>query len=224
MVDRQALFASRLESFSPVPWELIPDFGLYMDQVVTFVERQCKSLFMEGERVFTPAMVNNYVKFGLVSRPVDKKYGREQLAQLLMICVLKQAASADGMKALLSPPDGMSLQAHYETFCQTEKTIFTALGEALPFPSPMTCAVQGAAYLFLCNALLAKLPEAASKPDPKHASKPVENANKDAKPAEVPEKTPDVTGDPNMQPPSEAKPTADTTTADISPIPTKTEG
>jgi len=169
MQDRQALFASRLESFSPVAWEQIPDFGLYMDQVITFVESRCKSLFMEGERVFTPAMVNNYVKFGLVDRPNGKKYGRDQLAQLMMICVLKQATSADGMKALLKPPEGISLQAHYEAFCNTEKTVFTALGEALPLPSPMNCAVQGAAYLFLCNALLAKLPEEppAPRPDPR---------------------------------------------------------
>lgn len=170
MEDRQTQFAVRLESFSPIQWELIPDFGLYMDQVITFVERQCQNLFREGERVFTPAMVNNYVKFGLVNRPLDKKYGREQLAQLMMICVLKQSASADGMKALLTPPEGVSLQKHYEHFCQTEKEVFAALGEAMPFPSPMTCAVQGAAYLFLCNALLTKLPE--PKPEPKAEPKP----------------------------------------------------
>lgn len=224
MVDRQALFASRLESFSPVPWELIPDFGLYMDQVVTFVERQCKNLFMEGERVFTPAMVNNYVKFGLVNRPIDKKYGREQLAQLLMICVLKQAASADGMKVLLSPPDGVSLQAHYETFCQTEKAIFTALGEALPFPSPMTCAVQGAAYLFLCNALLAKLPEAAPKPEPKHAPKPAESIAKDTKPADIPPKAATTAGEPAAQTPSDAMPAAAMAIMESSPAQSKTEG
>lgn len=184
MEDRQALFASRLDAFAPTPWELIPDFGLYMDQVVTFVERQCKSLFMEGERVFTPAMVNNYVKFGLVDRPVDKKYGRDHLAQMLMICVLKQAASADGMKAMLKPPEGISLQAHYENFCRLEKEIFTALGEALPFPSPMACAVRGAAYLFLCNALLAKRPEPA--PDPRHAPRPAPETVKSAPEADKP--------------------------------------
>lgn len=172
MEDRQSLFAKRLGAFTPAPWALIPDFGLYMDQVVTFVERQCKTLFMEGERVFTPAMVNNYVKFGLVSRPIDKKYGREQLAQLMMICVLKQAASTDGMKALLTPPEGISMQAHYEAFCQTEKLVFESLCSALPYPNAMTCAVQGAAYLFLCNALLARLPEPKAEPESKPSPKP----------------------------------------------------
>lgn len=170
MEERQAAFRARLTAFSPAPWELIPDFGLYMDQVVTFVERQCRALFMEGERVFTPAMVNNYVKFGLVDRPVDKKYGREQLAQLMMICVLKQSASAEGMKTLLSPPEGVSMQAHYEAFCAVEKAVFQALADALPLPSPTACAVQGAAYLFLCNALLAKKSE--PPPEPKPEPKP----------------------------------------------------
>ena len=172
MEDRQSLFAKRLGAFIPAPWALIPDFGLYMDQVVTFVERQCKTLFMEGDRVFTPAMVNNYVKFGLVSRPIDKKYGREQLAQLMMICVLKQAASTDGMKTLLTPPEGISMQAHYEAFCQTEKSVFESLCSALPYPNAMACAVQGAAYLFLCNALLARLPEPKAEPEPKPSPKP----------------------------------------------------
>lgn len=185
MEDRQQIFADRLETFAPVPWELIPDFGLYMDQVVTFVEKQCRTLFVEGERVFTPAMVNNYVKFGLVGRPNGKKYGREQLAQLLMICVLKQAASTDGLKALLRPAEGQTLKEHYELFCQTEKETFTALGNALPLPSPMICAMRGAAYQFLCNALLAKAPQ--PMPDPRHAPRP------EGSPAKVGESVPSAT-------------------------------
>lgn len=178
MEQRQTQFANRLAAFAPAQWELIPDFGLYMDQVITFIERQCKNLYMDGERVFTPAMVNNYVKFGLVDRPVDKKYGREQLAQLMMICVLKQSASLEGMKTLLTPSPGSSMQEHYQRFCDTEREVFDTLLAAIPFPSPMTCAVQGAAYLFLCNALLAKLPEPKSDAKPE-AGKPPKNGEPD---------------------------------------------
>ena len=153
MTQIQQQFAERLKAFKPVPWELIPDLGLYMDQVITFVERQCKDLFMEGDRIFTPSMVNNYVKIGLVDRPVAKKYGRDQLAQLLMICVLKQSISSENMKALVQPSAGSAMQAHYEAFCQTERAVFSALGDTQPLPL-LTCAVQGAAYLLLCNTLL----------------------------------------------------------------------
>jgi hypothetical protein len=165
MTEKQLQFAARLKGFQPVPWELIPDLGLYMDQVITFVERQCRELFMAGDRIFTPSMINNYVKIGLVDRPVAKKYGREQLAQLLMVCVLKQSISTENMKTLVQPQEGLSMQAHYEDFCQTQRTVFASLGDTPPLPL-MTCAVQGAAYLLLCNSLLYNPQPPKGKPEP----------------------------------------------------------
>ena len=181
MQERQQCFAERMHAYQPVKWELIPDLGLYMDQVVTYLERVCDGLLNEGERVFTPSMVNNYVKFGLVDRPDGKKYGREQLAQLLMIGTLKQAASVEGMKALLVPPEGMSLQEHYESFCQLQTAAFEELLSAMPFPSAMACTVRGAAYHFLCNAILQKEPEPPI--DPKH----VKHVKKEEESEEEPE-------------------------------------
>lgn len=173
MTDKQQEFAGRLKAFHPVSWDLIPDLGLYMDQVITYIERQCKELFSGGARIFTPSMVNNYVKTGLVDRPVAKKYGRDQLAQLLMICVLKQSISTENMKILVRPPENTAMQAHYEGFCQTETAVFATLGDILPQPM-MTCAVQGAAYLLLCNTLLhvEKPPrETQPKPEPAKTAK-----------------------------------------------------
>ena len=163
MTEKQQEFAGRLKAFHPVGWDLIPDLGLYMDQVITFVERQCRDLFMDGDRIFTPSMVNNYVKIGLVDRPVAKKYGREQLAQLLMICVLKQSISSENMKTLVRPPENSALREHYESFCRTEQAVFSALGDAQPL---MECAVQGAAYQLLCSALLFTPKPAKGKPEP----------------------------------------------------------
>jgi hypothetical protein len=153
MTDKQQNFAARLKGYQPAPWELIPDLGLYMDQVITYIERQCKELFMEDVRIFTPSMVNNYVKIGLVNRPVAKKYGRDQLAQLLMICVLKQSISAENMKILVQPPENGDMREQYEAFCQAEQAVFSTLADALPLPL-LNSAVHGAAYSLLCNTLL----------------------------------------------------------------------
>ena len=172
MADRQQEYTSRLKAFQPTPWEQIPDLGLYMDQVITFIERQCRELFMNDDRIFTPSMINNYVKIGLVDRPVSKKYGREQLAQLLMICVLKQSISAENMKTLVQPPAGTAMRAHYEGFIQTELAVFAALGDTRPMPL-MDCAVRGAAYQLLCSTLLADRKPARGKQEP---------AKKDMKP------------------------------------------
>ena len=55
-------------------WELLPDIGLYMDQVITLMDRTFSPALPKGE--MTKSMVNNYVKVGLIPRPVGKKYDR----------------------------------------------------------------------------------------------------------------------------------------------------
>ena len=92
-------------------WSALPDIGLYMDQVVTLMDRT----FAAGE--ITKSMVNNYVKSGLLKRPVGKKYEREQLAQLIMIGVLKQALSMDDIASLLVLLCAEGTQAGYAGFC-----------------------------------------------------------------------------------------------------------
>lgn len=81
-------------------WEMLPDIGLYMDQVITLMERTFSPALPKGE--ITKSMVNNYVKVGLVPRPVGKKYDREHLAVLLMIGVLKQALSMENIARMLA--------------------------------------------------------------------------------------------------------------------------
>lgn len=95
-------------------WNKLPDFGLYMDQVIVLMERALKGVLPEGE--LTKSMVNNYVKVGLIPRPVGKKYEREHLALLLMICIFKQALSMEEISILLSMlcKDGVKLG--YEQF------------------------------------------------------------------------------------------------------------
>ena len=80
-------------------WELLPDIGLYMDQVITLMDRTFSPALPKGE--MTKSMVNNYVKVGMIPRPVGKKYDREHLAMLLMICVFKQALSMESISRLL---------------------------------------------------------------------------------------------------------------------------
>lgn len=104
-------------------WSSLPDFELYMDQVISLL---CKSLYGEkGEQVgaekqITPAMINNYVKMGLIAPPVKKKYTRAHIATLLMICVLKQALSIQEIKDLFSfGITKETLPQVYDYFCDT---------------------------------------------------------------------------------------------------------
>lgn len=156
MNKRQEGFARRAAGFRLASWEQIPDLGLYMDQVITFIQRQLAPLFPDVEKVVTPSMVNNYVKMGLISRPEGKKYGREQLAQLTMLCMLKQSATAEEMKVLLGNVTPEDTQAFYEDFGQTQHEIFQELCGRLPLPSPINCALRASAYRLLLEEVAVK--------------------------------------------------------------------
>lgn len=108
-------------------WESLPDIGLYMDQVVTLMERAFSPALPKGE--MTKSMVNNYVKVGLIPRPSGKKYDREHLAMLMMIGVLKQALSMESIAQLLDMLCADGVRKGYERFCEEAAVVGEALTE-----------------------------------------------------------------------------------------------
>ena len=64
-------------------WEQIPDIGLYMDQVIGYLNERLSPLCVAGEEpIITSSMVNNYVKLGYLDRPEKKRYARKHIATL----------------------------------------------------------------------------------------------------------------------------------------------
>lgn len=100
MEDLQAWLAATA-AYQPLGWEQLPDLDLYMDQVITLMDKQLTPLESDGERLLTPSMINNYVKDGALPRPVRKKYARRHLALLTMICSLKPVLSLPEIHRLL---------------------------------------------------------------------------------------------------------------------------
>ena len=64
----------RLEQERPAEWDALPDIGLYMDQLISYMPRQLIH-YGEGEAL-TSAMVNNYIKDGALPRADGKRYSR----------------------------------------------------------------------------------------------------------------------------------------------------
>ena len=95
-------------------WDTLPDFGLYRDQLISFINRSLPGV--SGRLDLTSSMINNYVKAGLIDKPEGKKYSREALAQLLMIIQLKLTTPMDLMKTLLHPEDGTETEQLYAVF------------------------------------------------------------------------------------------------------------
>lgn len=80
-------------------WNELPQLDLYMDQVVTLIERYLRPLLNPSdEKVLTKSMVNNYVKLQMIPAPVKKQYSRKHLAYLIVITVLKQVVTIKEVK------------------------------------------------------------------------------------------------------------------------------
>ena len=100
MAYDKALIAGKLRrwekyliGFRLPAWEDIPDFGLYMEQVVDLLKRYLDYMppELKEEDVVTSSAINNYVRRGIMPGPRKKKYYRLHIAYQIMICALKQS-------------------------------------------------------------------------------------------------------------------------------------
>ncbi len=108
----------RLAQERPDGWEDLPVIPLYMDQVVAYLTRQLIT-YEDGETL-TSAMINNYIKAGLLSRANGKKYEQEHLAYLTAIAAMKQVLSVREMRALVAiGQEGRDSRRLYDFFCET---------------------------------------------------------------------------------------------------------
>jgi hypothetical protein len=84
-------FSNTLSSYKTETWASFPSIDLYMDQVVTYLERLL-GIFNNSDdkgKTITSSMVNNYVKEGYLKRPVNKKYDKVHLVTLYIMSMLK---------------------------------------------------------------------------------------------------------------------------------------
>lgn len=147
-----------MRAYAPIPWEQIPDLGLYKDQVITYIERVYAPLYgAQAARLLTPSMINNYVKMGVIARPEGKKYGREQLAMLTMLVVLKQASSLEDTARLMNVDRSAGARPIYEAFCTylTEQLSSFADSLAASDATALHLAVGAAVGSLACEAMLA---------------------------------------------------------------------
>ena len=144
-------------------WETLPDIGLYMDQVITLMERAFGRALPKGE--ITKSMVNNYVKVELIPRPVGKKYDREHLAMLLMIGVLKQALSMESIAQVLRALCAGGVREGYTRFAEEFGALDRALSQgrvelslegSTPDERALHAAVMAAVCTISANRLIAQ--------------------------------------------------------------------
>ncbi|MDO4973961.1 MAG: DUF1836 domain-containing protein [Eubacteriales bacterium] len=108
-------------------WQELPELELYMDQVLSLVERYLRGYPGFDERGLTASMVNNYVKQGALPPPQKKRYSREHLAKLLVICLLKTSLPILTIHQLMA---GEDIKRFYLNFCELFSDVNREIAEA----------------------------------------------------------------------------------------------
>jgi len=117
---------------APVPLSKIPDIDLYMDQIITLYEQNAPR-----EKTLTKTMINNYSKEKIIAPIRGKKYSREHVLQILLVCRLKELLSLQDVKTVmgkLSGPEGLEkerLESFYERYASLFETERAVLEHAL---------------------------------------------------------------------------------------------
>lgn len=107
-----------VEEFHLPRWEELPDFEIYMDQLVTLVSQYVAPFQENHVSMITPSMINNYVKAKIMPKPIKKKYNKIHIAYALAITILKEVLTISEIRdGIEIQSDRCGLKGAYNLFC-----------------------------------------------------------------------------------------------------------
>ena len=171
----------RLEQERPVLWKDLPDIALYMDQVISYMPRQL--IHFDEEEQLTSAMVNNYIKDGLVPRAEGKRYGPVHLGYLTAVCAMKRVLPVKDIRVLFQATNGsLTPEESYEYFTrvldgaltETARRLDPELGEEDLPAAALDLALRSYADQLACARILDILRERAEGQKETKAGSPAE--------------------------------------------------
>lgn len=118
---------AELREFHLPRYRDIPDVGLLLEQTMRLVSSYLEPL---GDIKLTSSMISNYVKQGIIGRPVKKMYGREQIADLVFIAVAKTVLPLDDIKKILDiKREKHDAEESYDLFCEEYEQVIESVCE-----------------------------------------------------------------------------------------------
>ena len=100
--SEEKIIKKDISEFSMPLYNEIPDVGLYLKQVVKYINELFQPWF---DIKVTESMLSNYVKMHMIPNAIKKQYYREQIASLIFIVLSKMVVSLDDIQLLLKIRD-----------------------------------------------------------------------------------------------------------------------
>ena len=115
VIKMKKAYDDALNNFHLPRFREIPDVGFYLEQTTRYISQLLEPL---GEGAITGSMISNYVKKGLVTNPIKKRYDREQIAYLIFIALAKSVLSLDTLAVFIRmQKNTYSAEKTYDYFC-----------------------------------------------------------------------------------------------------------
>lgn len=99
--DQLEDYLHALSSFELPSYKELPSVGLYMEQVLDYVNEALSPFSKDGSEALTSFMVNNYVKANVIAEPERKRYKKDQIGYLIAISLLKKSLSMGEISLLI---------------------------------------------------------------------------------------------------------------------------
>lgn len=118
----------KIKNFHIPRWTELPDIDVYLDQLVNYLEKYLNPYIGSLDSpVITKTMINNYVKQQVIPAPNKKKYRKDHIAHLFVICILKQVYSINNISNLIGLASNTTkLILAYDQFCsELENAVMT---------------------------------------------------------------------------------------------------
>lgn len=107
--------AAPIRSFRMARYRDLPNMGLYLEQTVKYIN---SCLLPLGCLEITTSMVSNYVKKGVIPKPVKKQYYAEHIAYLFFVAFAKNLVSIEDIGLLIDiQKSSYMLPVAYDYLC-----------------------------------------------------------------------------------------------------------
>ena len=116
------LWSDTLQDFHLPRWEELPNFDLYLDQVITLIEGYLQNLFDE----------ENDTILKLIPKAEKKRYNRMHIAYLIAITILQQVLTISEVKQGIEYQAGINgLNEAFNLFCEEQEAAIKAVADHL---------------------------------------------------------------------------------------------
>ena len=102
LTEEQIIENSRIANYHCPRYEELPKMYVYMDQLLTILDEYLSPFDIESEdKNMTAAMINSYVKKGIIPSPTNKKYSTVHIVYLIVLGTLKNVLSLSTIEKLI---------------------------------------------------------------------------------------------------------------------------